>query len=171
MKYHTAQPKNQSLIGQKRYLLKHGIDTNYMFSLSDSFMQQFAMAEYPLFLHDTGVFRPIQLRSFDSLGKTDYNWSICYGFVDDFIKNCQIGGRYPFDVDSTLTLQDLGKMVNEPQKFQKEIMEADNVDLYVVTFWAKYLGTPAVWTLQSVESFSDTCQKNVRHIKLNLGKF
>lgn len=168
-KYKSGRPANEKVEKQISYLLKHTLDTSNMFNLRDQSADRFWTTEFPLFSHDTVYSRPLQVRSFDSTGKAEYNWSICFGFIDDFLKDNRLYNPYMTNVDTTLHLHDLASMVSETADFKQLLTE--HHDLYLVSFWAKYLGTPSVSTLKSIDHFVDTSSRDIIHIKLNLGKW
>ncbi|MFT5512281.1 MAG: hypothetical protein ACI8SE_000679 [Bacteroidia bacterium] len=169
MKYKTGRPSNEKQQKQVQYLLKNNVDTSNMFNLRGQSADRFWTTEFPLFNHDTVYARPLQVRSFDSLGNSDYNWSICFGFIDDFLKDDRLFNTFLKDVDTTLNLQDLSSMVEDTTSFKRLVDQ--HHDLYIVSFWAKYLGTPSISTIKTIEYFVDTSSRDIMHIKLNLGRW
>lgn len=169
LKYKTGSVKDESVTSQLKFLTKHNIDTSYMFNVRDSSADIFWTTKYPLFTNDTLNARPMQVRSFDSVGNAEYNWSICYGFIQDFLKDGRLHNDYHTNVDTSLSIASISSLVDDPIMFQKLI--SDRHGLYIVSFWAKYFGTPGIQTLQEIDNFIDTTNKDVIHIKVNLGKW
>lgn len=169
IKYKSGRPSNEKLERQIQYLLKNNIDTSNMFNLRGQSADRFWTTEFPLFDHDTIYVRPLQVRSFDSMGNAEYNWAICYGFIDEFLTHDRLDNDFLLDVNRSLTLHNLAEMVGDTLRFNKLLQEKH--DLYVVSFWAKYLGTPSLSTLKSIDHFVDTSSRDIIHIKLNLGKW
>jgi len=169
LKYGTSKPKDEKLTKQVKYLVKHGIDTSYMFNLRDSSADVFWTTKYPLFTHDTIEERPFQVRTFDSLGNPSYNWSICYGFIENFFYNEEIGHEYMTNVVKTLDLRTIAKLSDDPEGFEKLI--AERHDSYIVSFWAMYFGNPSVMTLKTLDTYVDTSKLDVVLIKCNLGRY
>ncbi|MFT5723477.1 MAG: hypothetical protein ACI9JN_000591 [Bacteroidia bacterium] len=169
VKYKSGRPSNEKPQKQIKYLLKNDIDTSYMFNLRGKSADRFWTTEFPLLTNDTLEVRPFQVRSFDSVGRPVYNWSICYGFIDDFLKDDRLYNDYLSNVDTSLTLQQLGVMVQDSSAFLKLIDKEH--ELYIVSFWAKYFGTIGIQSLQSVDHLVDTSQRDIVHVKVNLGKW
>lgn len=169
-KFKTSRPKNEDTTKQVEYLLKYGVDTSNMFNLRDSSADIFWTTEYPLFSHDTIYVRPIQVRTFDSLGAPEYNWSLCYGNIEMFLSaNGRIYHPGLSNNVKNLDLLALAGYTDNPSEFQKIMVSGH--DLYVVSFWAMYLGTPVIESMKTLDHFADTSSLDVVHIKCNLGRW
>lgn len=154
---------------QINYLLRHDLDTSYMFQIRGKSANHFWTTEYPLYTMDTLEARPYQVRFFNNSGKPIYNWSICYGYINEHLVNLNTDSISNNQMSKKLDLYKLSAFTNDPQKFSS-IMDND-FDVCIVSFWAMYFGKPMIHTLRSIENFIDTSQLKVVHVKCNLGRW
>lgn len=168
-KYHSAKPRDEKMDKQVSYLLKHKIDTANMFNLRGNSADIFWTTKHPLRINDTLEARPFQVRTFSSSGEPIFNWSICYGFLNEHISRGKLGTTTDSLTAKTLNFNSLAQLTNNPSQFQA--LMNDSTDLYVVSYWSMYFGTPILTTLREIETFKDTSSLKVTHIKCNLGKW
>ena len=77
-KYKTGRIQNESIAEQTKYLIKNGIDTTNCFQFNQTALNTFwESGAFPLLTSDSVGVNPVQIRTFDSLGNSKYNWTIC----------------------------------------------------------------------------------------------
>lgn len=170
IKYKTGRIQNESIAEQTKYLIKNGIDTTNCFQFNQAAVNTFwESAAFPLLTSDTVGVNPIQIRTFDSLGDSKYNWTICYGDLSYFLADCSLYNEFVTNIDTSLSFPALACMTDDSAMFKRLLNPKK--DLFIVSIWAKYLGTPCIESMKTIQNFVDTSSCNMQHIKIHLGRW
>jgi hypothetical protein len=161
----VRKPKVETDESVSRYLVKSGLTTTNAFFLNDSLY-------LPLLLSSSGYFSKYEVYNseFEKIIPTDSLVNKCYGTIYSqlmFIDNQDLWKR---DSLSVANINNVFKNVLKLDGTRHHIEKSDQIDYYVVFFWAKFMGNYSSNLLDIAKSLEEKNQSNMRIITVNVDK-
>jgi hypothetical protein len=164
--YKIKKPKYESLESQINFLIKNNLDTSNLYYFDDKFKTKLISGGYPMYASDTSDFKPIQTRFFNANGEPLSNWASCYGSVDNILNKDSIQPLLPGIVEHII----LDTFMQNITPYKQYIRPLEVYEIYVVSIWAEYLGTPSTERLRKIDKLCEENPNRYIHLKINLGE-
>lgn len=172
MKILFVPTKLESLEHQRKFLVKHDLDTTNLYRIKETYLDSLGTENYTLSKDSTNSFSPVQFRIYDNTGDLHFGWYVCFGDLSYFLKN-----NLPLDSLKTRNIKALNgnpKLQNDLNFFdinknEKELIwqKAKQSDYTVIYFWSAYLGK---FTAEPAQVLENYLKKNSNGKKVNLMK-
>lgn len=175
MKILFVPTKLESFEQQKKFLLRHNLDTNNLYSINQEYFDSLGNDKYSLLKDSIKGFSPIQFRVYSKGENLHYGWLTCLGDLEYFLKD-----SVPL---SELKVKDFQR-INETLKFyndlnlfniseferEKILNKAQKADYTIIYVWSAYLGKYSYSPAQVLESYikKNSNGNNIYLIKLNI---